>query len=68
VFASGNNQDPWAFATALSNVIKALGYSPAEIPSSSNDKSFAIQSGGDSDSNAGPYRIVFSGGNGLHQH
>lgn len=68
VFASGNNQDPWEFATALSNVIKALGYSPAEIPSSSNDKSFAIQSGGDSDSNAGPYRIVFSGGNGLHQH
>lgn len=66
VFAQGEKQDPWKFATALSNLIKALGYTPAEIPTNSNDQAFAVQSGGDSNANAGPYRIVFSGGNGLH--
>ncbi|KAG5357295.1 Peptide-N4-(N-acetyl-beta-glucosaminyl)asparagine amidase A [Yarrowia sp. C11] len=64
---ANQKQDPWSVATSLSNVIKTLGFSPAEIPSSSNDKSFAVQSGGNDDS-AGPYRIVFSGGNRLHQH
>lgn len=63
---SQNNQDPWGYATALHDLIQSLGYTPAQIPSNSQDQSFAAMSGGQSDTTDEPYRIVFSGGNGLH--